>query len=427
MLGDLLDSIIQNDTGRLQERYAMRISGVGRYALTSCVVVAMLADCGGSQPPISASSATMQTSAARSLQMLPRIAKGFKGIFDFNGTDGAKPAGLVALDGKLYGLTSSGGAYNAGTAFTITPSGSERVLHSFGSGSDGHQPEGSLLALDGTLYGTTTGGGADSFGTAFALNTSGKELWLYSFSGEPGGAMPFGGFVGVNGALFGTTSEGGNGCVGNGYGCGIIFSMTTSGKEKTLYLFPEDRSDGGNPNAPLTNVTGTLYGTTQVGGKYTWGTLYKASTAGKVTLLHSFGAGTADGTNPGGTLTLFKGNLYGTTSSGGGYDDGTVFETSLTGKELVIHSFTDADGTDPSTGLTLVKHTFYSTASSGGARAGGTIYSVTPGGKLKVLHDFYYGSGSTPQSTLVLLNGTLYGTTSSGGKHRMGTVFAFTP
>jgi uncharacterized repeat protein (TIGR03803 family) len=70
----------------------------------------------------------------------------------------------------------------------------------------------------------------------------------------------------VNGQLYGTTFGGGtHSCSGSGQGCGTVFAVSPSGKEKVLYSFAGGK-DGEIPSAGLLNVGGTLYGTTQYGG-----------------------------------------------------------------------------------------------------------------------------------------------------------------
>jgi uncharacterized repeat protein (TIGR03803 family) len=92
-----------------------------------------------------------------------------------NGTDGSKPsAGLIDVQGTLYGTTRSGGGSpsctsGCGTVFSVTTGGTENVLHSFGDGTDGAQPFAGLVDVKGTLYGTTAQGGTYGYGTVFAL------------------------------------------------------------------------------------------------------------------------------------------------------------------------------------------------------------------------------------------------------------------
>ncbi len=191
-------------------------------------------------------------------------------LYDFSGPpDGSYPvAGLVAMNGTLYGTTAGGGTYNEGTIFSISPSGAETVLHSFGSGSDGAQPMAGLVAVHGKLYGTMLYGGyvscspsTDGCGTVFRISASGEERVLHRFSGLPDGESPVAALLDVKGILYGTTESGGSG--------GTAFSITTAGKETVLYTFPEV-SDGTAPEAALVDVKGTLYGTTEGGGSADW-------------------------------------------------------------------------------------------------------------------------------------------------------------
>lgn len=85
--------------------------------------------------------------------------------------DGVSPSGaLLAVNGILYGTTAQGGKSNRGTVFSITTSGQETILHDFaGQPGDGAGPEAGLIDVDGTLYGTTRGGGANGVGTVFSI------------------------------------------------------------------------------------------------------------------------------------------------------------------------------------------------------------------------------------------------------------------
>jgi uncharacterized repeat protein (TIGR03803 family) len=113
-----------------------------RFALSSCAVAAMLAGCGGSQPPIGAPGAMRQTN-----RIVP--AGSFKVLYQFNGSDGEQPeASLINVNGTLYGTTNYGGKYGSGTVFSITTAGSEKVLHSFKGGADGSSPQSGLLDVN---------------------------------------------------------------------------------------------------------------------------------------------------------------------------------------------------------------------------------------------------------------------------------------
>ncbi len=191
--------------------------------------------------------------------------------------DGAEPLGaLLPVNGTLYGTTAAGGTGSCnsieggcGTVFTIAPSGAETVLYNFQGGADGEFPQSGLIAVNGTLYGTTTDGGGSGCGgygcgTVFEIGTSGTETVLHTFQSGTDGALPYAGLIAMNGTLYGTTSEGGgSGCGGSG--CGTVFQINASGAESVLYSFKGKR-DGRIPEAGLVALDGRLYGTTSRGG-----------------------------------------------------------------------------------------------------------------------------------------------------------------
>lgn len=190
----------------------------------------------------------------------------------FSGSDGASPgAGLINVKGALYGTTTSGGAHNKGTVFRISTAGSEQVLFSF-DGADGAHPVAPLIAIDGKLYGTTLRGGSSGWGTVFSMTMNGKEeAVLHSFSYYNGdGVRPAAGLIDVNGILYSTTAFGGiyaKSALCHAYGCGTIFSITTSGKETVVHRFQDGyQNDGSVPEASLVEANGRLYGTTEYGG-----------------------------------------------------------------------------------------------------------------------------------------------------------------
>jgi uncharacterized repeat protein (TIGR03803 family) len=139
--------------------------------------------------------------------------------------DGATPdhGNLVQTGATLYGLTTFGGKYGAGAVFSILTTGKKfKVLHSFGkTGSqDGQHPYGSLLQSGSTLYGTTRDGGKSSQGTVFQISASGSGYQrIYDFSGTPDGANPLDNVILVSGSLYGTTTVGGK-C-----GFGSVFAI----------------------------------------------------------------------------------------------------------------------------------------------------------------------------------------------------------
>jgi uncharacterized repeat protein (TIGR03803 family) len=313
-------------------------------------------------------------------------------------------------------------------------------VYSFQGGNDGAQPLPAVVETGGKLYGTTALGGGPGCGntgcgTVFRLTTTGKEKVLASFgisSGGYDGNTPRAPLLNVSGTLYGTTEEG-------GIGDGVIFSITPAGTENTLHTFQGGSSDGGLPFGGLIKVNGTLYGTTAGGGGY--GTVYSITPTGNENIVYDFkGASAGDGSAPEAGVINVKGTLYGTTFGGGKYSDGTVFKVTLSGDETVLHSFEGgSDGNSPFAALTNVDGTLYGTTLWGGGtgcggRGCGTVFKITRAGKETVVYRFQGGSddGANPEANLLNVNGTLYGTTRVGGAagcgtDGCGTVFEVTP
>ncbi len=292
-------------------------------------------------------------------------------LYNFIGapSDGDEPTAGLIMDasGNLYGTTGYGGPdicglSSCGTAFELVKSSSgytKKLLHNF-TGFDGANPLSGLIRdTSGNLYGTTNGGGAFGFGTVFELvNSTGgyTENVLYSFGASAtDGWYPVAGLVMDSaGNLFGTTSVNGGPYHCGLSSCGTIFELVNSPggyTERVLHTFSE--SEGANPLAALiTDSSGNLYGTTSDGGAYGSGTVFELTNASgnyAITVLHSFGGTPTDGVMPvAGLLMDTSGNLFGTTKMGGsatlcsGYGCGTVFElvhSSGTYAEKVLHSF----------------------------------------------------------------------------------------
>jgi uncharacterized repeat protein (TIGR03803 family) len=268
---------------------------------------------------------------------------------------------------------------------------------------------------------------------------------LHSFNSTDG-ANPLAGLISDTvGNLYGTTASGGANSQDCPEGCGTVFELApgANGKWTETVLHYFTGKDGGSPEASLTlDGEGNLYGTTALGGTYSWGTVFKLtpSTDGKWahTVLHTF-SGKDDGGLPTSSLTFdIRGNLYGTTQWGGnlhycsGSGCGTVFELApdSSGKwtQTVLHSFNGKDGTNPPTGLVFdLKGNLYSVTSEGGAHGVGTVFELSPSADGKwvhtVLHSFD-NDGQYPVGGVVLnAAGNLYGTTSQGGRNLSGILF----
>lgn len=344
--------------------------------------------------------------------------------------DGSSPSYgslIQGTDGNLYGVTVAGGTKGYGTVFKVTPAGVETVLYSFAGGtSDGANPYGSLIqATDGNLYGTTNGGGAYSLGTVFKITTAGVETLLYSFGSAAGdGANPYAGLIQASdGNLYGTTNAG-------GAGYGTVFKITTAGVETVLHSFAAS-SDGNYPVGSLVQASdGSLYGTTQLGGAHNSGTVFKMTTSGSpYVVLYSFAGGTSDGSQPYASLIQASdGNLYGTTTVGGTHSLGTVFKITTGGTETLLYSFgATGDGAKPYGNLIQASDgNLYGLTQQGGANSLGAVFEITTSGTETLPYSFASsaGDGTAPQGGLVQAsNGGLYGLAPQGGANNLGTVF----
>ena len=260
-------------------------------------------------------------------------------LYSFRGgSDGVAPAlGNVIFDsaGNLYGTTLFGGTYSAGMAFELTSSGSgwtETHLYSFTGGSDGGYPyAGLIFDQAGNLYGTTSGGGAYGAGTVFELTPSGSgwtENTLYSFTGGGDGGYPYAGLLfDQAGVLYGATISGGQA------GGGTVFKLRPSNGAWTYSLVYSFKGPGGAYCGPTGDLVmdgaANLYGATQCDGAQGEGSVFKLTPSGgswTYSSLHDFANG-SDGGNPVGRLILdASGNLYGTASRADGKGQGVVFE-----------------------------------------------------------------------------------------------------
>jgi uncharacterized repeat protein (TIGR03803 family) len=318
--------------------------------------------------------------------------------------DGALPYADVTFDksGAMYGTTYEGGANNGGVVFKLKPgkdgSYKESVLYSFCPQvgcEDGSNPRSKLiLDASGAIYGTTLYGGSKNGGVVFKLTPSSSgytESVLHEFTGADGLHPEAGVVADAGGALYGTTaSGGGSGC---DTGCGVVFKLTPNDSQYTETVLHEfaGGDDGIDPNAGLVlDKHGNLFGVTaEGGGAGCYGNgcgivfeMKHAGTAYSESVLHAFGG--TDGSAPDATLAFGKhGELYGTTSSGGLYREGTVFEMKpphSSDEFRSLYSFCKlakcADGKTPLGGVVLYGKTLYGTTWQGGAKRAGTVYEL---------------------------------------------------
>jgi uncharacterized repeat protein (TIGR03803 family) len=396
-----------------------------------------------------------------------------------NCADGANPlAGLIAdADGNLFGTTFFGGANNAGTVFEIAKTdggyaSTPTVLVSFCSlpnCADGWNPGGSLIMdANGNLFGTTFSGGAHLAGSVFEIvKTDGGyasiATTLASFSGADGEGPHAGLVADANGNLFSTTGFGG------AQGSGTVFEIAkiASGYASTpttlvSFCALPNCADGADPAGGLIiDGDGNLFGTTLNGGAHLAGpgsgTVFEIAKTAKgyastPTILVSFCAlpNCADGAGPQGDLIAdVKGNLFGTTHSGGanGFSPGgTVFEVAKTAKghastPTTLVSFCSlpncADGSVPVAGVIAdANSNLFGTTALNGANGGGTLFEVvktakgyasTPTTLVNFCSLANCADGANPQGNLIAdADGNLFSTTRDGGANGNGTVYEVT-
>jgi uncharacterized repeat protein (TIGR03803 family) len=316
-----------------------------------------------------------------------------------------------------------------------------QVIHDFTGAADGAAP-GYTLLRDGkkALIGAANQGGA-GYGTVFRIKRK-SGSWtvkpLYKFTandGQPG----WGVITGQNGSLFVNASY----VSVQGGPCGSALELdpaatpTNGAKLVSTLLHTYTKSEDGCPTGNLLRGKGsTLYGVTQNGGAYSWGSVFqlKPSRSGwKETILHSF-QGQADGGAPYSELIGDgAGNLYGTASASD-INAGTVFELSPSQNGWafkVLYTFTGGnDGGQPVAALIFDDAgNLYGATASFGTKGGGTIFQMTPSGDIWNFHVLHSLAGTDgPVASLALDKmGTLYGTNFMDGANGYGSVFSLTP
>jgi len=251
----------------------------------------------------------------------------------------------------------------------VTSSGEEHVLHSF-QGTDGAGPDSRLILLGGKLYGTTEyGGNRSSAGVVFEITTDGRERTIHVFGTRDQDYATFPCcLLAFKGKLYGVTSSGGD-------GFGVIFELAPSGRYRNVHVFT--MRDGGSPTTGLVALHGTLYGMTHGGydkhGVFQRAAFYALQPPNQFHIITRMGNRT--GGAPGGELTAVNGKFYGTSSGGGGYRGGDAMEIDTSGRVRVIYAFHQSGGSDPSW-LLAYEGALFGEMRWGSPKNGGTIYRL---------------------------------------------------
>jgi uncharacterized repeat protein (TIGR03803 family) len=302
-----------------------------------------------------------------------------------------------------------------------------RLLHAFTSSTDGYGAASALQhGADDRFYGVNSLEGPQGGGTVYAIDKEGKFTVLHAFNPSTEGSEPMRRVaMAEDGLMYGVLKSGGS-------GCGAIFRLSTTGDSFAIMYKLKGATDGCWSSSGLVRgADGVYYGTTTSGGSSDWGTVFRWDPLTGFKTLHHFTRANGDGGYPlnGVTLSADGQSIYGVTNRGGTEDGGVLFKVQTDGTGYqVLHSMEESFGAWPSSELMLAKDgNFYGVARDGGSGNHGTLYRMTPSGETSLVYAFQsFGvAGYSPAGSLTEgRDGLLYGTTQYDGADKNGTLFA---
>ncbi|MGA2981663.1 MAG: choice-of-anchor tandem repeat GloVer-containing protein [Terriglobales bacterium] len=345
----------------------------------------------------------------------------FTVLYTFTGgSDGAYPNPLIeGGDGNFYGTATFGGycvylrhkkaTEGCGTIFRITPAGDFTVLYTFTDGADDAFPNSLIQGSDGNFYGTTVG-------SVFQMTPSGTLTTLHNFTGSSDGSFPLGLVQGSDGIFYGATQFGGY--FGNyicEYGCGVVFSITSSGSLTPIYTFT-----GGSDSGESRSKPNPLIVIKQPGHQ-----IHQCPPS------HPHCSRTPTSLYTNALVEGSDGTFYGATpglNNEVGEINGTVFDITLSGNLTTLHTFNGFGSLN-----SLVLDNSGNLYGTGGAGAG-AVFQLTPSANFINLYDFTGGTdGAGPSALLLGSDDSLYGATAAGGNladcggNGCGTLFRLSP
>ena len=355
---------------------------------------------------------------------------------DFDGlAKGRKPYGslIQANNGKLYGMTTSGGTTDMGTLFEFDPSNSSYTkMLDFDGATNGSGPKGTLIqSSTGKLYGMTTYGGINNKGVLFefdpTINSFSKHL---DFDGTNNGKWPYGSLMeSSNGILYGMTNSGGTNELG------VLFEYNPSSSSYTKKVDFDSLTKGSNPQGSLIEANNAkIYGMTELGGTNNMGVLFEYDPSTSLFSKKLDFDDTNKGKNPLGSLMeASNGQLYGMTYKGGTNNRGVIFEYHpSTSSFIKVLDFDRAiNGSSPFGSLMEAANgKLYAMTWKGGINNKGAIFEYNPSNDIYI-NIFSFDdttSGKWPYGSLMeASNGNFYGTTTQGGANNKGVLFEFNP
>jgi len=354
--------------------------------------------------------------------------------------EGTYPTGYLckAKNGKLYGMTTEGGLNNGGVIFEWDPITNTYIKKlDFNWSEKGGAPEGNLLFTNnGKLYGMTSAGGANYYGVIFEWDPLTDVFTKkYDFDGKENGGYPIGSLLQAdNGKLYGTAYFGG----ANGHG--ILFEWDPI-TDKFTKKMDFNEENGSKPHCTLIKSTnGKLYGLTPFGGTYNQGVIFEWDPVTNIYIKMVDFNGIEKGRNPFGSLMqASNGEIYGMTNYGGVNDDGVLFEwdpmTNIFIKKVdfdVIEKGWYPSGSlmQATNGKLYGMTAGYDRYGYGSNYAGkelyGTLFEWDPATNnyLKLIDFNGKEKGLNPHGALIQTdNGKLYGMTNEGGASNCGVIF----
>ena len=280
-----------------------------------------------------------------------------------------QPHSPQGRDGDFYAESNAGGTGN-GTVFKVSPTGTVTPIHSFDATDGSNAIGGMTLGTDGNLYGNTWSGGTLGNGLVFKITPERygdgaaqlRQHRRWRQSRQCAGCLPSEFFTAPQTPTFAETR---------------FQSHVGGGPDNFAYVLQLGRS------RPAVNcfsaVTGNYLRRDEPGRlQFGYGTAFKMTAAGKLTVLHNFNNTDGNQQWPPGMVQMTNGKFYGTTELGGTTGDGVAFSVTSTGTFAVLHNFSAATDGHQALALTLANDgNAYGVAVSGGSSNCGTIFKVT--------------------------------------------------
>ncbi|MDB5972766.1 MAG: hypothetical protein JWQ90_5216 [Hydrocarboniphaga sp.] len=264
-----------------------------------------------------------------------------------------------------------------------------------------------LRVLRNSLIGALLFGGSTA-----AIAAQPDNLYVFYFGEYATGLEPQSGLtLGSDGNFYGTTWVG-------GANWGTVYRITPAGTITLLHAF--DSTNGDGPIAPLVQTAnGKLWGTTQFGGNpnciYGCGVIFKMNTDGSGYKVVHFFTG-KDGETPRGIILASDGKLYGVTATDSNSGQGTIFVLDpASGALRTLYQFRRPIGSNPYMLIEGSDGNLYGTTLYGSPKDAGILFRMTKTGVLTTLHRFGGSSGTGPTGIIQAQDGSFYGTTFAGG------------